>query len=377
MSEYQYVGFRAIDRPVTAANLEFMRGQSSRAEITVWAFDNEYDFGDFRGNAVEMLRRGYDFHLHYASFGIRKLMIRLPDGLPDPRAAEPYFEEESLRFLKDKAGRGGILCVEPYDEPGDRDDLWDIPEVFDRLLPLRAEILDRDLRPLYLAHLAVGCDSNHDPEEQQEGPVPAGLDQLTEAQRALAELYGLSAALVAAAARNSPPLPQRNDSRERHAEWLQRQPEATKNRWLAELLADPASGVRREIVTEFRKSQGALSWPTVRPGRTVAALESAAEAIQRETDRKDAEKAARLRARKLADMAADPRKTLRETEQLVKERSVDAYGQIAMLLADLREALAGGDQSSLADEQALKLKSKNPKLHFLTSALRAKGFVRK
>ena len=82
MSEYQYVEFRAIDRPLDDKALAFMQRQSTRAEITRWSFTNEYHFGDFHGNAIEMLRRGYDLHLHYANFGIRKLMFRLPRGLP-------------------------------------------------------------------------------------------------------------------------------------------------------------------------------------------------------------------------------------------------------------------------------------------------------
>ncbi len=62
------------------------------------------------------------------------------------------------------------------------------------------EILNGDLRPLYLFHLALAGDDNHDPEEMYEAPVPAGLDNLSSAQLALAELYGLSDALIAAAA---------------------------------------------------------------------------------------------------------------------------------------------------------------------------------
>ena len=75
MSEFQFVAFRAIDLPVSDENLEFMHAQSSRAEITPWSFDNEYHYGGFRGNAEEMLRRGYDLHLHYANYGTRTLMI--------------------------------------------------------------------------------------------------------------------------------------------------------------------------------------------------------------------------------------------------------------------------------------------------------------
>ncbi len=169
MSEFQYIGFRAIDGPVTDDNLEFMRRQSSRAEITPWSFDNEYHYGDFRGDAVEMLRRGYDFHLHYANFGIRTIMIRLPGGLPDARTAELYFEKDALFFIKDKRGPGGILSIQPCYEPGDLYELWDVNAFLERLLPVRGEILDGDLRPLYLARLGVGRDMNHDPDEEKKG----------------------------------------------------------------------------------------------------------------------------------------------------------------------------------------------------------------
>src|ERR1700688_582249 len=98
-----------------------MRRKASRAEITPWSFDNEYHYGDFRGNAVEMLRRGYDLHLHYANFGIRKLLIKLPQGLPDVEAAKPYLAEDALQFLQDKRGPGGTLSVQPHHEPGDQD----------------------------------------------------------------------------------------------------------------------------------------------------------------------------------------------------------------------------------------------------------------
>jgi hypothetical protein len=376
MSEYQYIAFRAIDRPVSEKDLAFMRRQSSRAEITPWSFDNEYQFGDFHGNAEEMLRRGYDFHFHYADFGIRKLMIRLPDSLPDAQAAWVYLDEESLTFLKDRKGPGGILDVEPFYEPGDLEDPGELDDLLERLLPLRAEILEGDLRPLYLAHLVVACDGNHG-DDEKEAPVPAGLDKLTGAQRALAELYEISEALIAAAARNTPPLPEREDSTKQHAAWLERQPQATKTAWLAQLMADPRLAVRSEILKEFQKSQRSPPWPTVALGRPIAELKATGEEIQRDRNRRQAEAAARQRAKKLAAMAADPTPTLRKTEQLVKERSVDAYEQLATLLAELREALAGSAQTDLPEQQARKLKSDNPTLRMLISELRRKGFLKK
>jgi hypothetical protein len=377
MSEFQRIAFRAIDGPVSEKNLDYMHRQSTRAEITPWSFDNEYHFGDFRGNAEEMLRRGYDFHLHYANFGIRKLLLRLPHGLPDVAAARPYLDEEGLRWVKDTKGPGGILAIEPFYEAGELEEIWDLDELLDRLVGLRAEILDGDLRPLYLAHLAVACDGNHDPEETKEGPVPAGLKKLSDAQHALAELYGLSTHFIAAAAQGCPPLPKSGDPGTQYLAWLQGLPQATKDAWLVECMTDPRAGVRRDMVAEFRKYNQAPHWPTVCRDRTIAELHAAATEIEHKATRQAAAKAAAAKARKRAAMAADPVPTLRETEKLVAQRSGDAYDQIATLLAELREALADSRQAGLAEQQAQKLKKSYPTLKLLTSALRRRGFLPK
>lgn len=377
MSEFQYVGFRAIEKPVSDENLDYMRQQSSRAEITPWSFDNEYHYGDFRGNAREMLRHGYDIHFHYANFGIRTLLLRLPCAPDDLPGASPYFADEGLEFLKDKQGPGGILSLSPYYEPGDLEELWDVHQFLDRLMPLRAEILDGDLRPLYLAHLAVLYDGQHDPEEATEGPVPAGLDNLTAAQRALAEVYDLSDALISASAEGSPGLPKRADQERQYADWLHSLPTATKDAWLVDLLTNAQASTRGDMLAEFRKTQVVASWPTVQRDRTMAELTTAAEDIGRNASRKAAETAARQRAKRLADMAADPTPTLRETERLVKVRSRDSYQEIATLLQDLREALASTKQAGLAEQQARKLKQANPTLNLLTSELRRAGFLAK
>jgi hypothetical protein len=377
MSEYQHVAFRAIDGPVSKENLEYMQRQSSRAEITPWSFDNEYHYGDFRGNALEMLRRGYDLHLHYANYGTRSLFIRFPHGLPNARAAEPFFSKDSLQFIKDKQGPGGILCIDPFHEPGDLDDIWEFDDIIDRLLPLRAEILDGDLRPLYLAHLAVASDGNHDPEETKEASVPAGLRKLSNAQQALTDLYCLGDALIAAAAQDSPPRATQDDPRNQQAKWVAGQSGAKKDAWLIQLLSDPHSSVRSEILAEFNKGRHASLWPTVRRDRTIAELLASADEIQEKADRKTVEKTARQRAKKLADMAADPQRVLREAEQLVPQRSHKAYRQIGQLLADLRESLAGTDQSGLAEQHAVQLKKKYPTLRVLVSELRRVGFLAK
>ena len=112
MSEYQYIEFRAVDRPLTETELNFAEQQSTRAEISRWSFRNEYHYGDFRGDAKGLLRRGYDVHLHYANFGVRTAAFRLPAGLPfQKRLWSQYIGVGELTWEQDREGNGGILSV--------------------------------------------------------------------------------------------------------------------------------------------------------------------------------------------------------------------------------------------------------------------------
>ncbi len=132
-----------------------MRQQSSRAEITEWEFTNEYHFGDFRGNAEEMLRRGYDVHLHYANFGIRRLMFRLPGGLPcDRKLFEAFQPDDGVAWHADKKGPGGILEINPEGDADSFDELFEVEGLLNEIAPIRDMLMAGDLRPLYLAWLA-------------------------------------------------------------------------------------------------------------------------------------------------------------------------------------------------------------------------------
>jgi hypothetical protein len=377
MSEYQYVAFRAIDAQLSEKNLDYMRRQSTRAVITPWSFENEYEFGEFRGNAPEMLRRGYDVHLHYANFGYRRLMLRLPQGFPDAAAAAPYLEKDLLDFSKDPSGPGGILCIDPYLESDTLEEIWELEPVLERLLPLRGEILEGDLRPLYLAHLALVNIFSFDPDEWREPPVPAGLDQLTDAQSALAEYYGLDQPLLAAATQDAPQLPAAANQPKPYRQWIARQPESAKIAWLAELMEDPHSSVRSDLLSKFRQTERAISWPTASLERRFDDLQRVADEIREAGERRATQAAARNRARRLKQMASDPAKILSQTEQLVEQQSRNAYEQLATLLADLREAVSGTKDSGLAEKQARKLSDQYPTRRTLISALRKQGFSKK
>ena len=48
MSEYQYYGSQAIDRPLSGDDMRWLRGLSTRAQITTTSFVNVYNWGDWR-----------------------------------------------------------------------------------------------------------------------------------------------------------------------------------------------------------------------------------------------------------------------------------------------------------------------------------------
>lgn len=55
MSEYQYYEFLALDQPLTAEQRAELRSISSRAEITATRFVNEYQWGDLKGDPLQMV----------------------------------------------------------------------------------------------------------------------------------------------------------------------------------------------------------------------------------------------------------------------------------------------------------------------------------
>ena|ERR1700722_4543301 len=90
MSEYQYYEFLAVDRPLTLTEQAELREFSSRARITATSFTNEYEWGDFRGDPGDLMRRYYDAHLYLANWGTHRIMLRLPRTILDPEVAGQY-----------------------------------------------------------------------------------------------------------------------------------------------------------------------------------------------------------------------------------------------------------------------------------------------
>jgi len=55
-----------------------LRGLSTRANITPISFTNEYQWGDFKGNPDDLMRRYFDAHIYVANWMTAIFMVRLP-----------------------------------------------------------------------------------------------------------------------------------------------------------------------------------------------------------------------------------------------------------------------------------------------------------
>lgn len=371
MSEYQFVHFMALDQPLNDEQLRYMRSQSSRAKITRWDFTNEYHWGDFHGRAAEMLRRGYDVHLHYASYGIRRLMFRLPGGLPcDRRTFERFQADDGIGWRPNKRGPGGILEIEPKaDADNCAETLVNVADVLPEVAPVRDMLIAGDLRPLYLAWLACQFDP-----DAIEPPVPAGLGKLPRPLAALAKFYETSEDLIAAAAERSPPMTASTGD-DPLGRWIAKRSKADLQQWLKRLLLEESATVKGEIISQVRAATPMAVWPLAEPSRSAEELESLAKDYGERRQREEQATHDAARRKRLKAIAANPDKTIAKVHSLANGLSTSGYDQAAQELADLREALGPAAGPKKAGTVARQLRKKYPTRRHLISALRRAGFL--
>jgi hypothetical protein len=198
VSEYQYYEFRAVDRPLSQADQGALRKLSTRARITARSFTNSYDWGDFRGDPADLMRRWFDLHLYLANWGSRRLMMRLPKRLVRRQAFDCVLKLDAGVELK---AAGDSLILDISREEMETDDYWDIDEDdsawLPTLAPLRADLLGGDLRLVYLLWLMALETDAIDTSEPE--PLP-GLGPMTGALETFNNFFQIDPILAEAAA---------------------------------------------------------------------------------------------------------------------------------------------------------------------------------
>jgi len=332
MSEHQVYEFVALDQPLTAKQMAELRAISTRAEITPSRFWNEYHWGDLKADPAKLLARYFDAFLYSSNWGTRRLMLRLPRQRVDLKALKAYFPGRSGPSLK-VVGEYVVL-----DLPGDDDEPADeevAPGSLAELLPLRAELLQGDLRSAYLVWLSFIQDTDA-ADDAEEPPVPPGLASLTAAQHALVDLLGLDSELLATAASKSAKpgghIPGLRD-------WVRRLTPKQKEQRLLRAVAEPDLALGAELGRAFHAS--GMTGPRVARRtrgelRGIAHVRRLVKARKDESQAKRALSAAVRKHREYLDsLARDVEGAWARLEQLVSEREYDEAVRLAAGLDEL------------------------------------------
>lgn len=345
MSEYQYYEFLAIDRPLDPSEMAALRRLSTRAEITSTRFQNEYNWGDFKGSPDKMMEKYFDAHVYFANWGTYRLMMRFPRESIDEEMVIPYMLDDVLSFRH--TDEHVILEWVRDDEAPDGD--WAAPEGWmAQLIPLRDEIERGDFRALYLGWL-YGASLDHVPEDEEEPPVPAGLGSLTAGQSLLVEFLGIDADFLSAAALASPLPPDPFESERKMSEWVADIPQTKAGDYLLLMLQGKSRQAERAIRQDFAASlrDHGLTEQRASPKKTRSVAElleeverARAKRIEREERgrQRRAEELRRQRERYLSELAKDFGRYWKQAHEQAARGIASAQDKARDLLVDLSEA---------------------------------------
>ncbi len=341
MSEYQYYEFAAVDGPISDAGLRYARGCSSRAEVSPFRWRNVYHFGDFHGS-VDTLLKHYDAHFYIANWGTVRLGLALPEGCLKLEAIEPYLhggDQYEDALTTKKVGDRRIVWWERNEEGG-----WGWTEgegIIDQLIGIREELMRGDYRALFLGWLA-----DFDPDEWMDPkdsgvlmpPIPAGLDALSPALKALIEHFPVDRDALAVAAGQSQATAA---DRLPMATVLEDIPVSEMRALLARVAEGDGSRVMAELNRLTYPRAEAAAGPVMSCTDFAARVFAVREArLQREA-KAAAEKRKRddeARKRHLASVMQRADSLWASLDALIDQKIASAYDQAAAQLQELRDA---------------------------------------
>ncbi len=352
MSEYQYYGFQAIDRPLSEGDMRWLRGLSTRAQITTTSFVNVYHWGDFRGDPIKLMERCFDAFVYVTNCGYRRFMVRLPRASFDAARAKQYCHRDgvSLRKKRDCV----LLDFDCDDEPGEWEDWDDGSGWMASLTPLRGDLLDGDRRCLYLAWLG-GIETESLRDNATEPPVPDGLQDLSAPLRAFVDFLAIDTELVNVAAERSGPRVANDPPAGAVKKWIRSLSVAEKERLLLRIAQGDEPNPRRSLMRGFKETeQGHHKKRTAGDDtsrRTAAEIAETWQQRVRARQRRLAEQAEKERERQvraeanarkkhLDDIASRADAVWKQVSAWIEKRTPKGYDRAVELLSDLRDAAA-------------------------------------
>ena len=344
MSEYQRYEFMTIDRPLTRAQLDAVNALSSHIEASSTHALIEYHWSGFKHDPIKVLHEFFDGFLYWANWGSPQLAFRFPHGILPADLIDGYDLEDFVTFTR--YSDYDILDIQFGEMQGP--DEWTEYEL-GSLIPIRDELMEGDLRALYIVWLAAqimieGYDEEENENEEEDWeisvpPVPPGFGTLTAAQYSLAELLQVPQELLIAAAHHSKGAgPSTKDD---FAAWVKLLSPDRQNDYLLRL-AHNEPGLSRLLVRELRELNQDKTSATPSTGEhvTYATLLTESKAIKGQLEREKREQERATRLRHLQEIHDHQDAYWRQVDQAVMRGTGTGtgYDEAVRLLIELREA---------------------------------------
>ncbi len=348
MSEYQRYEFMTIDRPLTRAQLDAVNNLSSHIEASSTHALIEYHWSDFKHDPIKVLHEYFDGFLYWANWGSPELALRFPHGILPVDLIDGYDFDDFVTFTR----HSDYDILDIHFGEMQAPDEW-IDYELGSLISIRDELMEGDLRSLYIAWLAsqpmIGDydedDEDEDFDEDDEvadyeigvPPVPPAFDKLTAAQQALAELLQVPQELLIAAARHSKAAaPSTGDD---FAAWIKLLPPDRCNEYLIRL-AHNEPGLSRLLVKELRELSQDKTRATLPAGErvTYSTLLAESKAIKARLEHEEREREQVARQRHLQEIHDHQDVYWHQVNQEVMRSSGPGYDEALRLLIELRGA---------------------------------------
>jgi len=376
MSEYQYYDFRSIDRPLTREERKEITSLSSRADVTSSQAKFVYHYGDFRGDEEELMITHFDMMLYVANWGSRRLMFRIPSSLVDITQLDAFFISEEIDFWLSKDKQYTILDLNFNNEDGCGD--WiEGDGLLDELIDLREELIQGDFRILYLAWLEASKRAleRHDIyEDTFEPPVPNGLKQLSDAQKAYIEFLNIDKGMVAVASQKSGELEDEAIDIEQLIDDI---PEEKKYEFLVRLSRGEQnlSTIFNRYVYDYTTPNQPQKTEDKTERRDISSLIFLAEVWHKKEKEKRDKQQEIARKKRLELLAKNRDRVWKKIYKLIDEVNGTAYDKAVEQLKELRELSEYQGEEVLFKQKVEEIKSNYSRRQALLRRMRGVGLI--